>query len=87
MDKFVEQSICLDCCNNLLKADASFTLQLLVFLGALGEVHHERQYLSDVLRRVLLAQFLLPAQVVHGISPVAVRAHGEHIGGRAHHPT
>ena len=41
MDEFVEQSTCLDCCNNLLKADASVALQLLVFLGAPGKVRHD----------------------------------------------
>src|SRR6266568_4019147 len=39
---------------------------------------------SGGLRRVLLAQFLLPPQVVYRIGPVAVSTHGEHIGGRTH---
>src|SRR5262245_44607601 len=46
----------------------------------------ERARLLRVLRRVLLAQLLLPPQIVHGIGPVAVSAHGEHIGGRTHDP-
>jgi hypothetical protein len=47
----------------------------------------ERARLLRVLCRVLLAQLLLPPQVVHGISPVTISTHGKHIGGRAHHTT
>ena len=47
----------------------------------------ERARLLRVLCLVLLAQLLLPPQVVHGISPVTISTHSEHIGGRTHDPT